>query len=69
MHSFDYDFIKSKSIIVRRAAENESIITLDGNEHKLDSSMLVIADLAKSPLRLPELWAAKTAKSTMQPQR
>ncbi len=44
MHAFDHEFIKSKSIIVRNARENESITTLDGAERKLDGSMLVIAD-------------------------
>ena len=61
MHSFDYDFIKSKSIIVRRAAENESIITLDGNEHKLDSSMLVIAD-GEKPIALAGVMGGENSE-------
>ncbi|MBO4500718.1 MAG: phenylalanine--tRNA ligase subunit beta, partial [Clostridia bacterium] len=44
MHAFDHDFIKSKSIVVRNAWENESITTLDSTVRKLDPSMLVIAD-------------------------
>ena len=44
MHAFNYDEIADKKIIVRNAAEGESITTLDGNEHKLTPDMLVIAD-------------------------
>ena len=44
MHAFDHEFIKSRSIVVRNACENESITTLDGAVRALDRSMLVIAD-------------------------
>ncbi len=44
MHAFDHEFIKSKSIVVRNAHENETIVTLDSTERKLDPSVLVIAD-------------------------
>ncbi len=44
LHSFDYDRIKSKKIIVRRAKEGEDFITLDGTERKLTRDMLVIGD-------------------------
>lgn len=44
MHAFDYNYITSKKIVVRNAAEGESITTLDGNEHKLTDNMLCIAD-------------------------
>lgn len=46
LHAFDKNFIK-KGIIVRRAAKNEKITTLDGQERKLDENMLVIADHEK----------------------
>lgn len=61
MHAFDYDFIKSKSIIVRRATDNESIVTLDGNEHKLDSSMLVIAD-GEKPIALAGIMGGENSE-------
>jgi phenylalanyl-tRNA synthetase beta chain len=44
LHSFDYDRIKSKKIIVRRAKEGEDFFTLDGTERKLTHDMLVIGD-------------------------
>lgn len=44
LHSFDYEQIRGKKIIVRRAADGEEIVTLDGTERILTGDMLVIAD-------------------------
>jgi phenylalanyl-tRNA synthetase beta chain len=44
LHSFDYDRLKGKKIIVRRAVEGETFYTLDTEERKLTGDMLVIAD-------------------------
>ena len=44
MHAFDYSCLNGSSIIVRRAEENEKFMSLDDQEHTLDSNMLVIAD-------------------------
>lgn len=44
MHAFDINSIEGKNIIVRRAKENEKIITLDEEERVLDNDNLVIAD-------------------------
>jgi phenylalanyl-tRNA synthetase beta chain len=44
LHSFDYDKLRKKQIIVRRAQAGESFITLDDVERKLTSEMLTIAD-------------------------
>lgn len=44
MHAFDRSTLKEGRIVVRRAADGESITTLDGGEHKLDAATLVIAD-------------------------
>lgn len=44
LHSFDYRRIRGQKIIVRRANEGEIIETLDGEERKLSSETLVIAD-------------------------
>ena len=49
LHAFDAQKIKGPSIIVRKAAENESITTLDEVKRTLHSDMLVIAD-AERPL-------------------
>ena len=48
MHAFDYRYVDSGKIIVRRAAEGETLTTLDGNEHTLTNKMLVIADQDKA---------------------
>ncbi|MFA7637186.1 MAG: phenylalanine--tRNA ligase subunit beta, partial [Monoglobales bacterium] len=48
MHAFDYNLIKGSEIIVRNAEAGEKITTLDGTEHKLDPSMLVIADAERA---------------------
>ena len=44
MHAFDYRYVKGGKIIVRRAEEREKLTTLDGKEHVLTASHLVIAD-------------------------
>ena len=44
LHAFDYEGIGGKKIIVRRARENEQIITLDGERRELSPDTLVIAD-------------------------
>ncbi len=47
LHAFDHDRLAQGKIVVRRAKEGESIVTLDGVERKLDPSILVIADAQK----------------------
>lgn len=47
MHAFDSSYIEGNSIIVRRARENEKIVTLDGKEFTLNPSNLVICDAVK----------------------
>jgi len=44
LHTFDYDKLQGKTIIVRRALEGETITSLDGVDRKLNPDMLVIAD-------------------------
>ena len=44
MHAFDLSRVKDQTIVVRRAHPGEKLTTLDGKEHILDESMLVIAD-------------------------
>ena len=44
MHAFDLSKVKDQHIIVRRARPGEHLVTLDGKEHVLDETMLVIAD-------------------------
>ncbi|MCX8154970.1 MAG: phenylalanine--tRNA ligase subunit beta [Verrucomicrobiae bacterium] len=52
LHAFDYHLLArdaqgKPAIIVRRAAEGEKFITLDGQEHTLTTENLLIADPAK----------------------
>ncbi|MBX3748992.1 MAG: phenylalanine--tRNA ligase subunit beta [Opitutaceae bacterium] len=47
MHAFDARKLGGNEIIVRRAADGEKIVTLDGKERSLNSRMLVIADATK----------------------
>lgn len=44
IHAFDLDTLKGQQIIVRRANPDETLMTLDGVERKLEDGMLVIAD-------------------------
>lgn len=44
MHAFDLDRVRGAKIEVRRARDGEVLTTLDGQERKLDSDDLVIAD-------------------------
>ena len=44
LHSFDYKQVKGNKIIVRRASEDETMYTLDEEERKFDSNILLIAD-------------------------
>ncbi len=48
MHAFDYSQLEGAEIDVRRAADGEAFRSLDDIDHKLDSSMLVIADSKKA---------------------
>jgi len=47
MHAFDGSFLEGNEINVRRAKDQEPIVTLDEKEFKLDSSNLVICDGVK----------------------
>jgi phenylalanyl-tRNA synthetase beta chain len=44
LHAFDYNELRGKQIIVRRAVHGEAIATLDGVQRTLNSNTLVIAD-------------------------
>ncbi len=47
LHAFDARKLAGAQIIVRRAADGETLTTLDGKERALNSTMLVIADGSK----------------------
>ena len=44
MHAFDYRYVSGGKIIVRRAGEDKTLTTLDGQVRELQPDMLVIAD-------------------------
>ncbi|MFD2211094.1 phenylalanine--tRNA ligase subunit beta [Virgibacillus halophilus] len=47
LHAFDYDRLASKEIVVRRAKDGESIVTLDDVERRLTAENLVITNGSK----------------------
>jgi phenylalanyl-tRNA synthetase beta chain len=47
LHAFDLLKIEGRKIIVREARDEESLVTIDGLERKLNRGMLVIADEAQ----------------------
>ena len=47
MHAFDYRYVSGGKIVVRRAGEDKTLTTLDGNVRSLQPDMLVIADERK----------------------
>ena len=51
MHAFDYDRLADKEIVVRRAAEGEHIVTLDGKDSALCKDNLVICN-STAPMAL-----------------
>ncbi|OGC04041.1 phenylalanine--tRNA ligase subunit beta [candidate division WOR-1 bacterium RIFOXYA12_FULL_43_27] len=59
LHAFDFD--KVNKIVVRKAAEGETIQTLDGTEHKLDPSILVIADSTR-PIAVAGIMGGKESE-------
>ena len=48
MHAYDLDKISGQQIVVRRAAENEKFVTLDGQERTMDENVLMICDGEKA---------------------
>ncbi|WP_069804474.1 phenylalanine--tRNA ligase subunit beta [Thermogemmatispora onikobensis] len=44
LHAFDYDLVRERHIIVRRARDGEEITTLDGVQRRLRGDMLLITD-------------------------
>ncbi len=63
MHSYDYDQIAGKKIIVRNAKDGEIFTTLDGEEHKLDPDMLLICD-GEKPVGLAGIMGGENSMIT-----
>ena len=63
LHAFDYDKLAGGKIVVRRAKNDESIVTLDGIERKLDPRILVIAD-AEKPVAIAGIMGGRDTQIT-----
>lgn len=61
LHVFDAKKIGGRKIVVRRAADGETLATLDGKERPLNSRMLVIADETK-PLVVAGIMGGASAE-------
>ncbi len=48
MHAYDMDTLAGREIVVKRAAKGDTFVTLDGQERKLDDSILMICDGEKA---------------------
>lgn len=63
LHTFDADQITGGKVIVRRAAEGEKIVTLDGAEHTLHSHDMVIAN-ADGPMCIAGVFGGEKSGVT-----
>jgi len=63
MHAYDLDTIEDRKIIVRKAENGEKFTTLDGQEHELDDTMLMICD-GKKPVGLAGIMGGANSMIT-----
>ncbi|MCI8391431.1 MAG: phenylalanine--tRNA ligase subunit beta [Roseburia sp.] len=63
MHAYDLDTIEGREIIVRRAAKDETFVTLDGQERTLDDSVLMICD-GKKPVGIAGIMGGENSMIT-----
>lgn len=63
MHAYDLDTIAGKEIIVRRAEKDETFVTLDGQERKLDETVLMICD-AEKPVGIAGIMGGENSMIT-----
>ena len=61
LHGFDLDRLAGPRIVVRRAGAGETVTTLDGQERRLDPSMLAICD-AERPAVIAGIFGAEFAE-------
>ena len=61
MHAFDYRYVGSGKIVVRRSEPGEALTTLDGNVRTLTPGMLVIADETK-PIGLAGIMGGENSE-------
>ena len=63
MHAYDLDTIEDRKIIVRNANAGETFVTLDGQERKLDESILMICD-GKKPVGIGGIMGGENSMIT-----
>ncbi len=63
LHAFDLEKLTGDTIIVRRAKQNEKIITIDGQERVLNPDVLLIADRNR-PVALAGIMGGKDTEVT-----
>jgi len=61
MHAFDMSYLEGGEICVRCAKDGETMTTLDGEEHTLDSSMLMICD-GKKPVAVAGVMGGENSE-------
>ena len=61
MHAFDYRYVGSGKIVVRRSEEGETMTTLDGTVRELTPGMLVIAD-GEKPIGLAGIMGGENSE-------
>ena len=63
LHAFDYEALGSKEILVRRAKDGETLVTLDGQERQLDPDKLVITN-GEKPVALAGVMGGQNTHVT-----
>ena len=63
MHAFDLSTIAGNKIIVKRAKDGDTFVTLDGQERKLDSEVLMICD-AEKPVGIAGIMGGENSMIT-----
>ncbi|WP_080874188.1 phenylalanine--tRNA ligase subunit beta [Oceanobacillus timonensis] len=63
LHAFDYDQFGSKEIVIRQAKEDETMVTLDGQERLLNEKNLVITN-GKEPVALAGVMGGADSEVT-----
>jgi phenylalanyl-tRNA synthetase beta chain len=61
MHAFDYDQVQDAHIVVRRARENDVMVTLDGVSRQLSEDDLLICD-GRGPVALAGVMGGKDSE-------
>lgn len=63
MHAYDYDLIAGQEIVVKCAEDGDVFQTLDGQERRLDSSILMIND-GEKPVGIAGIMGGENSKIT-----